>query len=295
MREIDVVRGGRVVRVRDAGDPDGPVVLYFHGTPGSRLDVAFGDEIAAARNIRLVSFDRPGYGGSTPAPFGLAEGAADALAIADDLGVARFATLGLSGGGPFALATAAIGRDRITSVGVASGAGPFQQVPGALDALDDDDRRAVSLLPGDPAAAAAAFAVGFEPLMKLFQSGDVKAILSAFDSVMSPRDRELLSGPRFGPVFAATMQEASRQGPEGGSWDNVAWVGPWNFDLSAVGCPVLLWYGTDDRMAPPLHGQWLEQNLPHAHLALNDGEGHLGIYDHLAEMLTALTHPAPPN
>jgi pimeloyl-ACP methyl ester carboxylesterase len=292
MREIDVVRDGRIVRVRDAGDPDGPVVLYFHGTPGSRLDVAFGDEIAAAHNVRLISFDRPGYGESTPAPFRLAEGAADALAIADDLGVPRFATLGLSGGGPFALATAAVGGDRITRVGVASGAGPFQQVPGALDGLDDDDRHAVSLLPADPAAAAAAFAVGFEPLVKLFRSGDMKAIVSAFDDVLAPRDRELLAS-HFGAFFAATMQEATRQGPEGGGWDNVAWIGPWNFDLNAVGCPVLLWYGTDDRMAPPVHGEWLQQNLPDARLILNEGEGHLGIYPHLAEMLTALTHPAP--
>src|SRR5215471_7561770 len=116
MRELDVDRGGRVLRVRDAGDPDGTVVMYFHGTPTSRLDVAFADDLAAERGVRLVSFDRPGYGGSTPAPFGLASVAADAHAIADELGVAQFAVLGLSGGGPGALAAATIPGGRVVRV-----------------------------------------------------------------------------------------------------------------------------------------------------------------------------------
>jgi pimeloyl-ACP methyl ester carboxylesterase len=164
MREIEIGRGGRVLRVRDTGEPEGNVVMYFHGTPGSRLDLGFGEQLAAERGVRLVSFDRPGYGGSTPAPFGLASIAADAHAIADELGVARFATLGMSGGGPGALAAAAVAGGRISRAGIASGAGSFRLVPGALADLDDNDRAAVSLLPGDPAAAAAAFAAGFEPL-----------------------------------------------------------------------------------------------------------------------------------
>ena len=67
MRELEVARGGRVLRVRDAGDPGGRAVIYFHGTPGSRLDLCFGEQLAAERGVRIVSFDRPGYGGSTPA------------------------------------------------------------------------------------------------------------------------------------------------------------------------------------------------------------------------------------
>jgi len=106
MRESEIDRGGRVLRVRDAGDPGGAVVVYFHGTPGSRLDLCFGEQLAAEHGVRLVTFDRPGYGGSIPAPFGLASIAADAHAITDELGIARFATLGLSGGGPGALAAA---------------------------------------------------------------------------------------------------------------------------------------------------------------------------------------------
>jgi pimeloyl-ACP methyl ester carboxylesterase len=289
MREIEIVRDGRVVRVRDAGDPEGAVVLYFHGTPGSRLDISFGDEVAAGHGVRVVSFDRPGYGGSTPAAFGLASLAADALAIADELGVARFATLGLSGGGPGALATAAAGGERVTRVGVASGAGPFQEVPGALDALDDNDRAAVALLPGDPAGAAAGFAAGFEPLAVLSRADGGSGLVAAFEEALSARDRELVADPRFGTVFTDTITEGLRVGTSGGGWDNVSWVGGWDVDLAAVRCPVLLWYGREDLMAPPAHGQWLAEHLFRARLVLRDGEGHLGIYDHFGEMLDALT------
>jgi pimeloyl-ACP methyl ester carboxylesterase len=80
MREIEIDRGDRVLRVRDAGEPGGPAVIYFHGTPGSRPDLSFGADVAAERGVRLVTFDRPGYGGSTAASFGLAAIAADAHA-----------------------------------------------------------------------------------------------------------------------------------------------------------------------------------------------------------------------
>jgi pimeloyl-ACP methyl ester carboxylesterase len=123
--EHNVVMDDRTVRIRTAGDPAGFPVVYFHGTPGSRLDLAFGDELAAAAGVRLVSFDRPGYGRSPASPFGLSAIARDALNIADQLGVERFATLGFSGGGPFAIATAAVGGQRVARVGIASGAGPF--------------------------------------------------------------------------------------------------------------------------------------------------------------------------
>jgi pimeloyl-ACP methyl ester carboxylesterase len=291
MREMEVNRGGRVLRVRDAGEPDGAVVMYFHGTPSSRLDVCFGEDLAAERGVRLVSFDRPGYGGSTPAPFGLASIGADAHAIADELGVARFATLGLSGGGPGALAAATVPGGRVTRVGVAAGGGPFQQVPGALDDLDDNDRAAISLLPGDPAAAAAAFAAGFEPLAELARKPGNSELLAAFEDLLSSRDREVLKDPRFGSNFADTVREGMRQGTSGGGWDNVSWIGDWDIDLSAIRCPVLLWYGSDDHLVGAAHRTWLAEKLPDARLVVHDGEGHLGIFEHLGEMLDALTEP----
>jgi pimeloyl-ACP methyl ester carboxylesterase len=158
----------------------------------------------------------------TPAPFGLASIAADAHAVADELGVARFAALGLSGGGPGALAAAAVPGGRVIRAGIASGAGPFQLVPGALDELDDDDRAALLLLPGHPAAAASAFAAGFKPLAELSREPGGSEVLSAFEDLLSSRDRELLADQRYASAFTETVREALRQGTSGGGWDNVS-------------------------------------------------------------------------
>jgi pimeloyl-ACP methyl ester carboxylesterase len=291
MHESEIDRGGRVLRVRDAGERDGAVVMYFHGTPGSRLEASFGDKLAADRGVRLVSFDRPGYGGSTPAPFGLASIAADALAVADGLGVDRFAVLGVSGGGPGALAVAAVPGSRVTRLGITSGVGPVQQVPGFLEQLDDSDRAVLSLLPGDPAAAASSFAAGCEPLVEVVRASGGPGLVSLLEdmNLLSSRDGQLLRDPRFAPAFDATAREALRQGTSGAGWDNVSCVGDWDIDLNAVTCPVTLWYGSDDHLRT--HGIWLSQNLPRARLVMWDGEGHYGILEHLGEILDALTGP----
>lgn len=285
--ERDFVVDDTTIRVRIAGDPTGFPVMYFHGTPGSRLDLAFGDGLIAAAGVRLVSFDRPGYGGSSPSPFGLLSVAHDALIIADQLGVERFATLGLSGGGPFAIATAALGSARVTRIGVAAGAGPFQEVPGAIEELSEIDTKALALLPASPVEAAATFASGFEPILLAVRQGD-EAVRAKFEPFLSARDRMLLADPVVGGFLITSIREGLRQGVSGGGWDNVAYVGEWEIDVATIQTPVLLWYGDEDLMAPQAHGRWLDGHLPNARLVIRSGEGHLGIFEHLAEMLHEL-------
>jgi pimeloyl-ACP methyl ester carboxylesterase len=285
--EQDLMVDDRTIRVRTAGDPDGFPVIYFHGTPGSRLDLAFGDELAAAAGVRLISFDRPGYGGSTAAPFGLLSVAADALNIADQLGVAEFAPLGLSGGGPFALATGLVAGPRVRRVGVASGAGPFQEVPGALDELSEIDAKAEALLPGNPTEAAVIFASYFEPILEAVRQGD-DAVRAVFQPALSARDKELFAEPLVGGSLVTSIREGLRQGAEGAAWDNVAWVGAWEIDPGAISTPVLLWYGDEDLMATPPHAHWLDDHLPDARLVMRPGVGHFGIFEHLPAMLSEL-------
>ena len=277
----------RTVRVRTAGDPDGFPVVYFHGTPGSRLDLAFGDELVGAAGVRLISFDRPGYGGSSAAPFGLLSVADDALRVADQLGVAQFAPLGLSGGGPFALATGLVAGARVARIGVASGAGPFQEVPGALDGLSEIDAKAEALLPGNPTEAAVIFASYFEPITEALRQGD-DAVRAVFEGALSARDKELFADPLLGGSLIASIREGLRHGAEGAAWDNVAWVGAWEIDPGAISTPVLLWYGDEDLMATPANAHWLDDHLPEARLVMRPGVGHFGIFEHLPEMLSEL-------
>lgn len=288
-RGIDV--GDRSVMLRDAGDPEGVPVVYFHGTPGSRLDVSFGDELATGMGVRVISFDRPGYGRSDPGPFSLSRIARDAEAIADGIGVGRFAALGWSGGGPFALAASAVLGERVTRVGVAAGDGPVQHVPGARDRLDANDLLALSFLPDEPARAAEQFLVAGEELIKMMMSvrEDEQAYLSGMAALLGDADADVFSDPALRRCLFASQQEALHQGPMGIAWDNVAFVGPWDVDLGAVCCRVHLWYGERDPWAPPANGEWLRDHLADADLVVYSGEGHLEAMRHWQEILDALT------
>jgi pimeloyl-ACP methyl ester carboxylesterase len=282
-RDRDLRIQGITLRVRESGDPGGQPVIHFHGTPGCRLEMAWADDLLADVGVRWVAFDRPGYGGSTPTAFSLASVADMALQVADEYGVERFRTSGWSGGGPFALATAAIAGERVEAVGVISGAAPFQLVPGALDLLSDGDRAAERLLPGDPEAACAGFMQGFDMAEALESS---TALYEAFEPLLSESDRRLWAS--YSDHLLADMREAIGEGVAGCGWDNVAWIGAWDVDPTAVECPVLLSYGTEDRMSEPIHADWLEENLPDARLTMREGEGHLQAFAHLREMLAGL-------
>jgi len=291
--EQAITVGERSVMVRDAGDPDGAPVLYFHGTPGSRLDVGNADDAAAADGIRLISFDRPGYGRSDPAPYGLHQVALDAAHVADRLGVDTFATLGWSGGGPFALATAAVLGDRVTGAGVLCGPGPFQEVPGAIDGLDDASRRALALLPEDLPGAVEQFCAGSDLMLSV--RDDEAAFMAGMEAMFAGADRKVLADPALRHHLYVTMHEGLAQGFTAVGWDNVAWVGTWDVDLAAVRCPVRLRYGEQDRSIPIAHGEWLAEHLLDAELVTEPGAGHLWPlrrWRTLLQALTASTHRA---
>jgi pimeloyl-ACP methyl ester carboxylesterase len=154
--------------------------------------------------------------------------------------------MGWSGGGPFALATAAAAPERVSAVGVISGAGPFQEIPALLDDLEGDDRAGAALSTSDREAAATAFAASFADVAAVTNEAER---LAAFEPALSARDQRVLASPPFTAAFLLDVQEAFRQGSLGGGWDNVSWVGPWDFPLTSVSCPVLLWYGDEDLMA----------------------------------------------
>jgi pimeloyl-ACP methyl ester carboxylesterase len=156
----------------------------------------------------------------------------------------------------------------------------FQLGPGALDELSDGDKAAEKLLPGDPQAACERFAEAFdlEPAL-----ADATSLYQAFESLLSEWDREVWK--QHSEALFAEMREAMVQGAWGYGWDNVAWIGSWDFDPAKLECPVLLWYGTEDRMASPSHARWFDTHLPDARLTMFQGEGHLLPFVHLEQML----------
>jgi pimeloyl-ACP methyl ester carboxylesterase len=281
--EVDVGVGSRLVRVRDAGDHDGAAVVFFHGTPSSRLDLQLAEPMAEQRGVRLVSFDRPGYGGSTPAPFSLSSVARDVEVIADRLRLERFAVFGQSAGSRFALATAAVLGNRVTRVGVAAGA----LTPGPPDDMDDDHRASYAVLADDPDAAARLMAGWFEHLVRLIHDrADDDAIVAMFEPTLPPADADLLRDPTIRAGAVANVRESLRQGSQGAGWDGVTSLAPWDFDVTDIHCPVFIWFGDQDE--PLADATWLSDHVADARVVIWPGEGHLAYKPHLPDILEAL-------
>ncbi len=275
--------------VRDTGDANSVPVVYFHGTPGSRLESRFGDEISRQVGARVISFDRPGYGRSDAASSSLGLVVSDVEAIADEIGLGRFAVFGWSGGGPFALATAAALGGRVTRVGVSGGIAPAQEMPGARDSLTDNDLEALSYLPDQPVRAAEQFGAGNRALLDAMVAVRDDEQAPWIDWLWAASDPEVVVDPGARRALFVSLRESLRQGPTGINWDNVAFVGPWGFDLGDVRSRVHLWYGGRDQMVPSAHGEWLAGELPDAELVCFRDEGHLLPLRHWKEMVQAVT------
>lgn len=259
------VGDGRVVRAYDGGPAgDGPVVVWHHGSPQTGVPLAPLLDLAAERGVRLLSFARPGYGGSTRLPGRtVAALAGDVDRVADAFGVGRYAVLGASGGGPHALGCAAANPDRVTAAACLAGLAPF---------TDEFDWFAGMVAPGGLRAATEG------PSARLRHAESAEFDENSF----TPADLEVLAGE-----WAALGTDAQLAGDsvEGLVDDDLAFVAPWGFDVATVTAPVLLVHGAADRIVPPAHAEWLSRRLPDATSWTRPEDGHVSVLRSCGEAL----------
>ena len=269
--------GGRILRVIECGDPGGVPVIAHHGTPGSRLLYRRWVEDATERGIRLIAYDRPGYGGSDRHPGrSVADVAADVEAIADALGLDRILTQGRSGGGPHALACAARLGDRVAAAATLASVAPYDAE--GLDFLAGMGEDNVEEL-----GAAVEGAGTLAPLLEAFAprllEADPDELVEGLKSLLSPPDVAVVNGGLAEELIAVTG-EGIRATREGWLDDDLAFVKPWGFELDSISVPLQVWQGRQDLMVPVAHGEWLAEHLPGADVRLSDDDGHLSI-EHL--------------
>jgi pimeloyl-ACP methyl ester carboxylesterase len=265
---------GRALRVHEAGDPGGPTVLIHHGTPddGALLDVWVRD--ARERGLRLLGYDRPGYGGSTPHPGrSVGDAAGDVAAIADALGIDRLATWGISGGGPHSLACAALLGDRVVAAASLAGVAPFEaEGLNFFAGMGHDNWVEFGAALAGPSA--------LEPLLE----GHAREMLeispadlaTTMRSLISPVDEAALDSG-LAEQWAAAFPQVFLQGIRGWADDDYAFARPWGFALDAIDVPVLVWQGGEDRMVPFAHGVWLAEHVRGAEARLIAEDGHLAL------------------
>ena len=262
--------------MHEDGDPDGLPVVVHHGTPMSGLQYEAHGELARDQGIRLLGYDRPGYGGSTRAPGrAVADCAVDVHAIADHLGLDRFASWGISGGGPHVLACAALCDERLTAVASLAAVAPYDAE--GLDWLEgmgeDNHVEFGKALEGEDA---------LRPYVEEqaeHHTTTVEELVRAMATLLGDADRAVLSG-RVAEYFLACDRHAFENGVDGWVDDDLAFTVGWGFELGQIDRPVLLLQGEDDRFVPPSHGHWLAERIRGVDARITAADGHLTLIEH---------------
>lgn len=279
------LRDGRTLTYAEHGTENGVPLLFFHGTPGSRTCVP-NPAAVSDNDVRLITVDRPGYGGSTPKPGRtLSDWADDVVQLADTLGIDQFAVAGLSGGVPHALACGTLIPDRVTVVGSISGMAPLD-VPGVTDEMSLSNR--IGFL-------AARYVPSLLPLalrsMARQARDDPMGLVDEVRSNYSTSDQRVFDDPDVRRRMAREVATAYEQGTAGHVSDFRSLARDWGFDLSNLIIPVRLWHGGEDQNAPLAMAEWLAETIPNTHLTIYPEEGHLAAYDHFSEIVSELIEP----
>lgn len=280
--------GGRTLAYEELGDPHGAPVFLLHGTPGSRFSGRHPEpERVVEAGLRVLTYDRPGYGQSTRhRGRSVVDCVADVAAIADQLGIDRFAVKGGSGGGPHALAVGARLSARVTHVGCDVGVAPFDADD--IDWFAGMDPNNVKefkwALAGEETLAPELERESEKVLARVAE--DPSKVLGEFD--LSSSDLAVLSNP----VVQNSVRKSTREAFANGAWgwvdDDLAFAKPWGFDVSELTVPVAIRYGATDVLVPAAHGEWLTAHIPHAEVAVDTDGGHLSLPDEQLDRLREL-------
>ncbi len=268
------------------GDPAGRPVLYCHGFPATGHEAGFADDAARAAGIRLIAPDRPGFGGSSPVALErIADWAAEMGALMDHLEIEHLPLLAVSGGAPYALASAATFPARISAVATIAGLGPLAEM-GAPDGMSALGRLSVYCARRRVWALRVLFAA---------LSGVIRVWPTAMFRLLSATGRggdgDLLQETTARAVWVGALQGSVAHGSRPAVDEMQRYVRAWGFPWRAVTAPVTLWHGTRDPVVPPAHARYLAEHVTGSSLHWLADEGHfaaaVGHVDEVLERLAA--------
>jgi pimeloyl-ACP methyl ester carboxylesterase len=281
--QVTQARDGRSLAFAEWGDPNGFPLFSLHGTPSSRFARHHDENAYVKAGARLITYDRPGYGGSDRQPGRrVVDCVEDVGAIADTLGLERFAVRGGSGGGPHVLAVAARLPGRVTKAECASSPAPYDAVDWVAGMDPLNVREVEWALQGEEVYVPELEREAAEALERV--AADPSKILGD-DWDLSEADRAALARPEFHEIIRQDLTESVRPGVWGWADDMLAVIKPWGFDVSEIGVPTRVIYGPTDVLVPVQHGEWLASNVPGAEVVVDEELGHMGDPDLVLERL----------
>jgi pimeloyl-ACP methyl ester carboxylesterase len=276
------LKDGRRLGYTECGDPNGKPLFYFHGWPGCRLDASFFDEECKSIGIKIIGVDRPGYGLSDPKPNrSLLEWANDIEELANQLNYKTYSVMGVSGGCPYALATAFKNPRRVEKALIVSGLGPIGET-------DFPERDWSTKLVFDFAPKHRFFLKGLAHLIAFVTIKKPEIYVTALEKGVSEIDKDSLNklAEMTEDIMSKTRNEDMfRKGTSGLISDCIIYNQPWGFDISKIEVPIRIWYGTADNLTPHSMGEFFHNLLPNSKLELVEGEGHFMIVNKKGKIL----------
>jgi pimeloyl-ACP methyl ester carboxylesterase len=266
---------GRKLGYNEYGPADGKPLFYFHGTPSSRIEWQMfgGEQLASQLHLRVLSIDRPGMGLSDfQAGRRLLDWPADIATLADKLGIDHFSVLAFSGGGPYALVCALAIPERLTSVGIVSGTGPFTET-GIAEGINPVSRQFFDLCRDKPVRGRMMLR-----MMGAMAHYAPNRLIAQTMSALPEPDQAALKQPEVRQWYLQTMRGAQRRGPRGAQHDTALMVSPWEFSPREIKVTVHLWLGEVDRDAPIAMGRSLAAAIPKSQAHFYPEEGHLSVF-----------------
>ncbi len=266
------LKDGRTLGFDEYGSPDGKPIVLFHGTPGSRLEGRILNNSCVRLNVRCIAFDRPGIGLSDFKPkYNILSIQDDVIQLADTLKIDRFSILGVSGGGPYAVACALKNPQRINKVALVSSVSPYD-VPGVKKGMNQSDRMTSMIARRAPWL--------LKILMNTMANNTRKnpdGFISGIVKEVPKADKDVLGRQEIRNWLIDTFLESVRYGPRGAARDYSLITRKWGFQIKDITTEVHLWQGEEDNMVPPAMGRYISSNIPGCKSRFVPNESHISL------------------
>ena len=280
-----MLRDGRRLSYAEYGNPEGTVILYFHGFPGSRYEAALAEKTALAHNVRFIGLDRPGYGESDPKPGRkLIDWPDDIADFADKLGIDKFYIIGISGGAPYTAACSWKIPSRIIKAGIISGLGPVAdnvKAKSFFGAFQKFWFFKAKYLPWNVRTAAA---LAGKMILR-----NTDAFMDLLEKCVSDSDKAALKNPEFRGILIKSNKEAFANSSLGFYQDLIIYANPWGFELQDIKCKVHVWHGEKDMTVNAGFGRHYMESIPDCQAEFFPEDGHFSLaanrIDHMFEVM----------